>query len=227
MKKKPRMKKVLFVSCWLCVSPQLWAQEAKLDFAKHIAPIFAKHCTSCHNAEDIKGELDLETYTGLLKGGDNGPAIVAGKSAESRLIRLVTRQEKPYMPPGKRMRLEAREIALLRAWIDAGAKKSSSAGVPRANERIETPAVKLTVPPRRPITAIAFAPGGDHVAIGRDGEVEIYSVGRRETVTRLPGHRGKVMDLVYSADGRSLVGGGGDTRWDNLRRLFEDAGFLY
>ncbi len=198
---------VLLCAC-LLLSPRLLAQDASPDFVTHIAPILAKHCTSCHNAEDVEGELNLETYEGLLKGGEKGAAIVAGKSAESRLIRLVTRQEKPYMPPGKRQSPGEREIALLRAWIDAGATMSS--GAPSTARSIEPPQVTLTVLPRRPITAIAFAPAGDHVALGRDGEVEIYSVGRRETVTRLAGHRGKVMDLVFSSDGRSLVAGGGE-----------------
>src|SRR5262249_19064556 len=56
-----------------------------------------------------------------LKGGNNGPAIVPGKSVASRLIKAVTAADDvPVMPP-KEPRLSSADIALLRTWIDAGA----------------------------------------------------------------------------------------------------------
>src|SRR5204863_9566050 len=57
------------------------------------------------------------------KGGDNGPAIEPGKSAESLLIQAVTGAEGvAAMPPKGQPALSPDEITLLKAWIDQGAK---------------------------------------------------------------------------------------------------------
>jgi len=89
---------------------------------KQVQPIFAKHCLSCHDAKEAEGKLVMETFAGLMKGGEDGAAIVPGKADESPLIQQVEHKEKPFMPPPKKGdRLSAEETALLRRWIDAGA----------------------------------------------------------------------------------------------------------
>src|SRR3954451_20271234 len=55
-------------------------------FKEHIGPLLAEHCIKCHGGEKTKGELDLTTREALLKGGADGPAIVVGKSGQSRLV---------------------------------------------------------------------------------------------------------------------------------------------
>src|SRR5262249_25625354 len=56
------------------------------DFNTHIAPLFKKYCLGCHNANDAEHGLVLESYEGLLKGGDGGAVVVPGKSDVSRLL---------------------------------------------------------------------------------------------------------------------------------------------
>src|SRR6185503_10762081 len=89
--------------------------------------IFSKHCLDCHEAKEPEGKLVLETFETLMKGGESGPVIVPGKSSESLLVRLVEQGierdgKKIKMPPGKREKLNADEIAAIRAWIDSSAK---------------------------------------------------------------------------------------------------------
>ena len=64
-----------------------------------------------------------------MAGGDEGPIVVVGKSAESRLIHSVARTDPDYpMPPeGQGDPLTPAEVGLLRAWIDQGAKWSADA----------------------------------------------------------------------------------------------------
>ena len=57
----------------------------------------------------------------LLKGGDSGPAVLPGKSAESLLIALVQGVDPDNVMPRKGSRLTPEQIGLLRAWIDQGA----------------------------------------------------------------------------------------------------------
>ena len=91
------------------------------DFTRDIQPIFAKHCVSCHGPEKQKGGLRLDARAAALKGGDDGKVIIAGKSAESRLVQFVAGLDKDKVMPPKGERLSSAEVAALREWIDAGA----------------------------------------------------------------------------------------------------------
>lgn len=72
--------------------------------------------------------LRLDSRAGALQGGYSGPAIIAGKSAESRIFeRLLTDKSTFVMPPAG-PRLTSEEVATLKTWIDAGVK-FPSAGV--------------------------------------------------------------------------------------------------
>ncbi|MBM3784409.1 MAG: DUF1553 domain-containing protein [Acidobacteria bacterium] len=81
--------------------------------------ILAKHCAGCHG-ETKMGGLDLRDRASLLKGGGRGPAVVAGKSAESLLIQAVKREGALAMPPGK-AGLPPAAVDVLAKWVDAGA----------------------------------------------------------------------------------------------------------
>lgn len=103
-----------------------------IDFAKEIHPLLEARCASCHSGDSAQAGLHLDSREGLLRGGKDGPAIVPGKSSESLLILKVTGQRGLPMPPSG-PRLTADTIALLRAWIDQGAKwdlKAASADQP-------------------------------------------------------------------------------------------------
>src|SRR5687768_309730 len=72
-----------------------------IDFARDVQPIFAARCERCHGAKKAEGGLRLDRRADVLAGGDRGPAFVAGKSAESRLIRFVAGLDPDFtMPPG-------------------------------------------------------------------------------------------------------------------------------
>ncbi len=93
-----------------------------VDYLRDVKPILAKRCYACHGGTKQKMGLRLDTVTAALKGGDSGPAIVPGKSDASRLIHAVTGTHEVSLMPPKEPRLTAKEIALLRTWIDAGAQ---------------------------------------------------------------------------------------------------------
>ncbi len=93
------------------------------DFRREIRPILASYCYDCHGDDKPKGGLRLTTRANALKGGESGdPAFVAGQSAKSELLLRVASHDKDEVMPPKGERLSAREIELLRQWIDAGAK---------------------------------------------------------------------------------------------------------
>jgi hypothetical protein len=98
------------------------AGETTIDFARDIAPILEFNCVECHRADKIKGELRMDTHDWLLKGGDAGPAVVAGKPDESLVMErvLLPADDSDVMPP-EGGPLKPQEIELLRKWIAAGA----------------------------------------------------------------------------------------------------------
>src|SRR5947209_1854925 len=89
-------------------------------FRKSVRQILTDRCLKCHGGEKTRGDLDLATRAGLLKGGDNGPAVVPYRARDSRLVRLITHQERPRMP-AKEAKLSDAQIAQVAAWIDLGA----------------------------------------------------------------------------------------------------------
>jgi hypothetical protein len=71
-------------------------------FENKIRPVLVKHCFECHSAdsEEVGGKLLLDTRDGLRKGGESGPAVVAGKPEASRIIQSL-RYDGIEMPPEK------------------------------------------------------------------------------------------------------------------------------
>jgi hypothetical protein len=94
------------------------AAEDKLTFEQHVRPILKVYCLDCHGAEEkLEGNLDLRLVRLAAKGGDSGPAIVAGDVAKSTLLERVKAGEMP--PSGKKV--PAEQIAILEKWVATGA----------------------------------------------------------------------------------------------------------
>ena len=92
-----------------------------VDYEKDVKPLLAQNCYSCHGPEVQQSGLRLDRRQNALRGGDYGPVIVPGKSADSKLIhRLVSGDGGIQMPPTGALLSE--EIGVLRAWIDQGAE---------------------------------------------------------------------------------------------------------
>jgi hypothetical protein len=102
-------------------APMLAAAETALDFEHDIKAILRERCVTCHGQLKQKGGLRLDAGALIAKGGKHGPAIVAGKSADSLLWQRVSASddEKRMPPEGKPLAPE--KIALLKRWIETGA----------------------------------------------------------------------------------------------------------
>lgn len=92
-------------------------------FTQEILPIFEKSCLGCHQGEKPKGEFNLETVAGLLKGGQSGEAaILPGRPEASPLFHFVQDEvEDLEMPPlSKRAKYPAltkEQIEKISGWI--------------------------------------------------------------------------------------------------------------
>lgn len=114
------------------------ADEGTDFFEQKIRPVLAKHCYSCHSTEardskKLQGALFLDNAAGVLRGGENGPAIVAGNSAESLLMRAIRHEEGEMPPDGK---LPDEVIADFARWIDMGAPDPRAGDAPALAPRV-------------------------------------------------------------------------------------------
>jgi hypothetical protein len=116
--------------------------SAQISFERDIKPLFAARCLPCHNEQRRSGGLRLDARAFALRGGQSGAAVVPGQAAESRLLaRVAAENDDERMPPTGE-RLSAAEVALLKAWIDAGAEWPETAAE-RAATSDKEPADRL------------------------------------------------------------------------------------
>jgi len=197
---------VALVAVW-CHALPLGAAEDPPEYSAQVLPILRKHCFACHDAKEANGKLVMESFASLMKGGENGAPIVAGDPDKSLLIRLVERKAEPFMPPDGETMPTAAEVAVLRAWVKAGAKPPKGDAVDPAP--LKTPKIAVTGKVRRAVNAVAWSPDDRFVAIGRGGTVEIQSADGKPVRT-LDGHTGSVNDLAISRDGSLLAAASGE-----------------
>lgn len=89
-------------------------------FKNGVRSALREHCVACHGGEKVRNDFDLTTREGLLKGGADGVAVIAGNSRASRLLKLIRHEEEPFMP-NQKPKLPEAAIAQIAAWIDTGA----------------------------------------------------------------------------------------------------------
>lgn len=96
-----------------------------IDFGKQVQPILEYSCLSCHGAEKPKGKLSMLTRADLIKGGDDGTALVPGEPDKSPMYTslILDKDHDDLMPPSNKGGPLAKEkIEIIRQWITEGAK---------------------------------------------------------------------------------------------------------
>lgn len=111
-----------------------------------VQPILSVHCTNCHNANKKKGDLRMDTFEHLIKGGENGAVFVAGKSIDSEMLKrcLLPLENDEHMPPKGKPQLSDNQIALLTWWIDQGAPVDKKVADLKADDKIKPALASLS-----------------------------------------------------------------------------------
>lgn len=181
-----------------------------VNFAAEIIPLFQKSCLACHNAGDAKGDLVLETPATIIKGGETGPAVIPGKSAESILLKSASHQSKPVMPP-RNNKADAKpltpdELGLIKLWIDQGATGTVAVLPPLRWQNLAESF--------NPILASAISPDGQFAACSRANQIDLYEVPTLQFAASLTdptlgaADRDAIESLAFSPDGQLLAAGG-------------------
>ncbi len=181
---------------------------AEVSFTKEIAPIFVAKCLACHNAEKAKGGYRLHNFDALMKPGSSKDAsVVAGKTSESTLFKLITATNENDRMPQKDDALPSAQIALIKQWIEQGARFD---GADRSIALAvlsppQYPAAPRVYPVPLPITALAFDVSGERLAASGYHEITIWNSRSGELLQRIGNVAERTFDLAFSSDGRWLA----------------------
>jgi hypothetical protein len=150
----------------------LAAVAESVDYASQIKPILSSRCYACHSALRQQSGLRLDTAAMLIEGGDSGAAIEPGKSADSLVVQYISGDGGMRMPPEEDgAALTDAQVALIKQWIDEGAKAPDEQTPPDPRDhwaykppvRSALPTVKNAASVRSPVDAFLAA---DHESRG-------------------------------------------------------------
>jgi WD40 repeat protein len=188
-----------------------------VTYEKDIAPVLENKCAYCHSGPVKEAKFDMGTYEALMKGGKRGVPIVPGKPDQSLLVKLAGRSEKPTMPPKNEEPLTPQELALIKLWIEQGAKAPT--GVKIAKREAKLTKLPETV---KPVVALAVSADKSAVVAGRGSQIHVYDAGSGSYIRPLVNpelkddkgaplgiaHLDIVQSLTFSPDGRWIASGG-------------------
>lgn len=199
----------LIAALALAASP---AGAAEVSFSREIAPIVLKRCVGCHGERVSLGGYRAHTFQAFAKPGvSKQPAVVAGKAAASRLYQLLIAKSAARMPKNDDP-LSAEQIALVRRWIDEGAKFDGGDATvalgsllgPRQHP-VSPVAYRMPVP----VLSLVLAPGGKELLTGGYNEVNVWNPTTGALLRRLQRLPQRIQALSYGPDAKQLLVAGG------------------
>jgi hypothetical protein len=148
-------------------------------FESKIRPVLVAECYECHDAKKQKGDLRLDYRDGLLKGGEEGAAIIPGDAKKSILLQSMDHSHETLQMPKKRTKLDAQILADFAEWINRGAPDPRT----KAPEDSITPAWSDLLQVRRnwwsfqPVASPSIPAGKSVRVIDRFLDVKIAAAG--------------------------------------------------
>jgi WD40 repeat protein len=178
-----------------------------VSYYKHIRPVFQAKCQGCHQPSKAKADYIMTEVAALIKGGENGAAIVPGKPAESHLLELVVTaagEKRPEMPP-KEEPLTPYEVSLVTKWVEQGAKDDTPENARQQYTMANPP--RYAVPPV--VNSLDYSPDGSLLAVAGFHEVLVHKADGSGLVKRLVGLSERIQSVRFSPDGKKLAVAGG------------------
>lgn len=98
------------------------ASARPVTFAADVGPLLKGACAECHSGSGAKGGFGVDTREAVLKGGGGyGVVVRPGDAPKSPLLTIVAGKDED-LPSPERHRLAPKAQALVRRWVEQGAK---------------------------------------------------------------------------------------------------------
>ena len=194
------------------VATSALGEEPEIRFRDQVAPILVNRCLGCHGPKKASAHFRLDTFARLMAESDSGRTIEPGKPDESVLLDLIAQPEAVGRMPKDADPLPKAEVAILRRWIEQGAKSEGLEPdtdlvglVARANR----PASPVIYRQPVPVSALAYRPDGAELAVSGYHEVTIWNPSTGQLLRRISGIAQRTQGLAYNLDGTLLAVAGG------------------
>jgi hypothetical protein len=198
------------------VEPTKPASATSVSFKKDVWPIFRRHCRGCHSRSDAKGGLSMDSVADMLKGGDGGPSLVAGKVEESLLLDMIA-GDQPEMPK-QQPPLSAAKVEIIRQWILGGAQDDANLG--DLTPKVVIPETYRFAPA---VTSVSISPDGKRIAAACRSEIVLFPTEGDAPPQRIPTECDLLTHVEFSPDGSKLVAVGGSPSSFGELRFYEAA----
>jgi WD40 repeat protein len=185
-----------------------------------IAPILQKNCAGCHSSVQHKSGLIMDSFGSLMKGGRHGQVILPHDAKASRLMQMIEGEADPQMPL-EADPLPAAQIAILRAWIEAGAPGPVEGEIAKTPSVTTIPEIQPEVKVVSPVTAAKFSPDGSVLAVGGYHEVRLIAPASGKLLATFSGHADAVRSIAFSPDGKLIAAAGGLPQSDGEIKIWD------
>ena len=97
--------------------PATFSDDQIAFFRTDVVELLTDNCLKCHAGNSPKGELNLTTRAGILKGGESGSAVDLKNHAESILLTAINYDSFEMPPTGQ---MSPKQIGTLTKWVEMG-----------------------------------------------------------------------------------------------------------
>ena len=193
----------------ITILPSVVAADEAVSFRKDIAPILLDSCVACHGPKKAEGGYRVDSYERVTKEGDSAMAGFAASSLDdSEAFRRIISEDAEERMPLEADPLPAEQIALIKRWIEEGAKFDGPD--PKAELVSIIPPPTHPDPPEaypftQPITALAFSADGKTLIAGGYHELTFWNPENGELQRRIKNVGQRTYALTLSPDGKTLA----------------------
>ncbi len=208
-----KLKTIIVFVLFVAASVVAVRADEPVSFKKDIAPILLGNCLACHGPKKSEGSYRIDSFERLMAAGDselNG--FVASNVDESEAFRRIISDDEGERMPLDGDPLPAEQIALIRRWIEEGAKYDSED--PKASLESIVPApthpdAPEAYPHTMPITAMTFNSDGTQLFVAGYHELTVWNPADGQLIRRIGNVGQRTYALAFSPDGKTLAVGSG------------------
>lgn len=97
-------------------------------FLDVVSPMLNARCASCHNDDKQQGELNLNSFAAVMRGGETGTVVSPGRPEVSELLRRISlpHDDEAFMPAEGKTPLTDEQVRIIEWWIRAGAPNETT-----------------------------------------------------------------------------------------------------